>query len=158
MSVATMESHDLLWETTGARVQLAVARVQLAVARVQLAVARGFLGILGLGVCMNLIRLHCRLDKVGRIITVRDVHTDADRRVLRKFAQFHQRIADAMSSHRDWIADKQQPPFFKFAIVHLLDALVVQAEDIAETAALGASVEFANLVEEDLKGPLRSQT
>ena len=147
MHVAALESQDLLLEA-----------IDAIYARVQRAVAQGFLGILGLGVCMNLIRLRRRLNKVGRIITVRDVHTDADRRVLRKIAQFHQRIADAMSSHRDWIADKQQPPFFKFAIVHLLDALIVQAEDIAETAALGASVEFANLVEEDLKGPLRSQT
>ena len=38
----------------------------------------------------------------------------------------------------------------KFIIVRLLDALAVKAEDVAETAALGASVEFAELVKEDL--------
>lgn len=138
MRVAAMEPQDLPLEAIEANCK----RVQLAAAR----------GILGLGVCVNLVRLRHRLDKVGRVISGRDVRTEADRSLLRKIAQFHQRIADAMSSDRDRIVAMQPPPLFRFAIVRLLDALVVQAEDVAETAALGASAEFADLVEEELKG------
>ena len=120
--------------------------------RVQLAVAQGLCGILGLGVCVNLVRLRRRIDKMGRTISGWDVRTEADRSRLHKTAQFHQRIADAMGSDRDRIAAMRPPPLFRFPIVRLFDALVVQAEDVAETAALGASAEFASLVEEELMG------
>lgn len=141
MYVAAMESQDLLLEA-----------IDAIFTRVQHAVARGFLGILGLGVCMNLIRLRRRLGKMGRIITAKDVHTDADRRRLRKIAQFHQHIADSMSNARNLLADMKTRPLLQSRMMRLFDNVVVQAEDVAETAALGASMEFANLVKEDLKG------
>lgn len=137
MRVAAMEPQDLPLDA----IEAICKRVQLATAG----------GILGLGVCVNLVRLRYRLDRMGCAISGRDVRTEADRSLLRYLAQFHQRIADAMSRDRDRIA-MQPRPFFWFVIVRLLDALVVQAEDVAETAALGASAEFADLVKEELKG------
>ena len=148
MHVATLESQDPPWETTGARVQLAVARVQLAVARVQLAVARGW----GIAACVILFLLSRKLDDMGRMVSARDVHTEADRRLLRKIARGHQRIADSMSNARNLLADLQPRPFLWYRMMRLFDNVVVQAEDVAETAALGASMEFANLVKKDLKG------
>lgn len=141
MRVAAMGPQDLPLEA-----------IEAICKRVQLAAARGFLGIVGLGVCVNLVHARHKLDKMGRTISAMNVRTAADRSLLHKVAQFHQRIADAMSSDRDRKAAMQPRPFFRFAIVRLLDALVVQAEDVAETAALGASAEFADLVEEELKG------
>ena len=141
MRVAAMEPQDLPLEA-----------IEAICKRVQLAAARGLWGILGLGVCANLVRLRHKIDKMAHTISAMDVRAEADRSLLRKVAQFHQRIADAMSSDRDRIDAMQPPPLFRFAIVRLLDALVVQAEDVAETAALGASTEFADLVEEELKG------
>lgn len=55
-----------------------------------------------------------------------------------------------MSRDRDRLASMRPSPAFRFIILPLLDAIVVKAEDVAETAALGASVDFANLVKEDL--------
>lgn len=139
MRVATMESQD-------------VDAIDAICKRVQLAAAQGSVGVLGLGICVNLMRLRRRLDNMERIVAAREVRTEGDRRLLREVAQVHQRFANTMSRDRDQVAGMQPSPFFKFAIIRLFDALVVKAEDVAETAALGASVEFADLVNEDLKG------
>lgn len=45
-----------------------------------------------------------------------------------------------------------QPSSLGTLFGRLFEDLIVSAEDIAETAALGASAEFANLVKEDLAG------
>ena len=141
MRVAAVEPQDLTLDA-----------IEAICKRIQLAAARGLLGIVGLGVCVNLVHARHKLGKMGRTISAMDVRTEADRSLLRKIAHLHQRLADAMSRDRDRIAAMQPPPLFRFAIVRLLDALVVQAEDVAETAALGASAEFADLVDEELKG------
>lgn len=139
MRVATMAVQDL---TTDA--------IDAIRADVQLAAARGSAGILGLGLCAKLMRLRGKLDDMGRLVSAADVRTDEDRMLLGEVAQSHQALADVLSDARDQTAAKQPPPF-RFAIVHLFDALVVQAEDMAETAALSASAEFAALVKEELQ-------
>ena len=141
MRVVAVESEDIPLEAIDAICK-----------RVRFAAAQGAIGTLGLGVCANLIRLRYRLDGVKCAISLDDARTEADRTRLRKIARFHQRIADAMSGDRERIAAMQPPLLFRFAIVRLFDALVVQAEDLAETAALGASAEFADLVEKELMG------
>lgn len=118
--------------------------------RVQRAVPQGSLGILGLGLWVILMRLHAKLDRMGRTVGAMDVRTEEDRRLLGELAQNLQRFADAMGSQSDRAAGMKPFPF-RFVIVRLFDALAVKAEDIAETAALGASVEFANLAKEELK-------
>lgn len=118
--------------------------------RVQQAVARGSLGILGLGLWVKLIRLHALLDRMGRKVSAMDVRTEEDRRLLHECARDLQRCADIMSSQSDNMVGMALVPF-RAVIVRLFDALAVKAEDIAETAALGASVDFANLVKEELK-------
>ena len=139
MRVATMAVQDLKTD--------AIDAIR---ADVQLAAARGSVGILGLGLCAKLMRLRGKLDDMGRLVSAADVRTDEDRMLLGEIARSHQTLADLLSDARDRIAAKP-PPFFRFAIVHLFDGLVVQAEDMAETAALGASAEFAALVKEDLQ-------
>ena len=116
--------------------------------RVQGAVARGSLGILGLWV--KLVRLHSKLDRVGRTVSAMDVCAEEDRRLLHECARNLQTCADTMSSQSDNMGFMKPFPF-RSVIVRLFDALAVKAEDVAETAALGASVEFANLVKEELK-------
>ena len=58
---------------------------------------------------------------------------------------------------RDQLADSRPHLIFRVAGDRLFGALVVKAEDVAETAALGASMEFANLVTEDLKSHAASR-
>ena len=116
--------------------------------RVQCAVARGSFGILGLWV--KLMRLRPKLDRMGRTISAMDVCTEEGRRLLRECAQILQTCADTMSSQSDNTAGMTLFPF-RSVVVRLFDALAVKTEDIAETAALGSSVDFANLVEEELK-------
>ena len=128
-----------------------MAAVEAILERVQLAIARGHLGILGLGLCVALLRLSRGLDRMARVVSAADEHTGDYRAFLRDVAGGHQRIADRMSRDRDRLASVRPSPALRFIIVRLLDALVVKAENIAETAAFGASVEFANLVKEDLK-------
>ena len=140
MPVATMELPDHT-----------MAAVEAILERVQLAIARGHLGILGLGLCVALLRLSRGLDRMARVVSAADEHTEDYRAFLREVARGHQRIADRMSRDRDRLASMRPSPAFRFVIARLLDTLVVKAEDVAETAALGASVEFANLVKEDLK-------
>ena len=141
MRVATMGFQDH-----------AMTGVDDIVQRVQIGVARGHLGVLGLGLCVTLLRLRRTLDRMARVVSTADEHTEDYRKFLREVARGHKRAADRMSSDRDRLAGMRPSPAFRFIIVRLLDALVVKAEDVAETAALGASVEFANLVEEDLQG------
>ena len=77
--------------------------------------------------------------------------TDGYRMFLREVARHNQSVATKLSSDRDQLAEMRPFPLLRFILVRLVDAAVIKAEDIAETAALGASLEFANLVEEDLK-------
>lgn len=125
-----------------------MAAVEAILERVQIAIARGHLGILGLGLCVALLRLGSGLDRMARVVSAADEHAGDYRVFLREVARGHQRIADRMSRDRDRLASMRHSPALRFIIVRLLDALVAKAEDIAETAALGASVEFANLVKE----------
>ena len=140
MRVATMAVQDLKTD--------AIDAIR---ADVQLAAARGSVGILGLGLWAKLMRLRGKLDDMGRLVSAADVRTDEDRMLLGEVARSHQTLADVLNDARDRIAAKPPPPLFRFAIVHLFDGLVAQAEDMAETAALGASAEFAALVKEELQ-------
>ena len=140
MLVATMASQDLTLDATQAIRE-----------RVQLAAARGRLGILGLGLCADLLRLRRRFGRVEREVAALDVYTEDERKLLREFARCHQEVADSLDGYRDQLS-AMRLPFLGTILGRLFEALVVCAEDIAETAALGASAEFANLVKEDLKG------
>ena len=119
--------------------------------RVQRAVAQGDF-ILGIRLCVSLLRLRRGLDSMGRVVSATAVDTEGDRMFLRAVARHNQLVAAKLSSDRDQLAEMRPFPILRFMLVRLLDAAVIKAEDIAETAALGASLEFANLVEEDLKG------
>ena len=107
---------------------------------------RGSLGTL----YVTLLYARSELSQVGHAISAADVRSEGDRRLLREVAKDLQCFADVMSSCRSRLADSRWS-LFKVVVVRLVDALVVKAEDVAETAALGASLEFANLVKEDLK-------
>ena len=144
MRVAIMESEDL---AMGA-IDVCTTTIEAIRQRLWLALAQGSLGIL----CVIILWYAGRvLDEVGDAISAADVRSEEDRRRLREVAENHQRFAAAMGSYHDQLADRQWS-LFRVVGGRLLDALVVKAEDVAETAALGASLEFANLVKEDLKG------
>ena len=100
-----------------------------------------------LDVLFRLWKVRRRLDQVGDALSTADVRSEDDRTLLREVAQEHQRSADTLGSFRDRLPDWRP---FKVVVVPRLEALVIKAEDVAETAALGASLEFANLVKEDL--------
>ena len=122
--------------------------------RVRLALAQGSPGILCVVTLMYARRV---LDQVGRAISAADVRSEDDRRLLREVAECHQRFADTLNRYRDQLADSRPHLIFRVAGYRLSGALVVKAEDVAETAALGASMEFANLVTEDLKSHAASR-
>ncbi len=128
-----MDAVDAIWE------------------RIQSAVAQGTLGVLGLRLWWNLPRMRRRFDQLGRLVSGADVRTEGDRKILREVAQHVQSVGDALSGCRDEVAGISRHLPFRGAILNLFDVLIVEAEDLAETAALGASAEFANLVREDLK-------
>ena len=140
MRVATLQPQDHALEAINAVCE-----------RVQFAVARGHLGVLGLGLCVRLLHLRRNLDKFWREVSAAEVSTAGDRDVLRQVGRFCQQVADRMGGDRDRLASMQRPPFFLFMLLRLFDPIVIKAEDMAETAALSASVEFAGLVKEDLR-------
>ena len=119
--------------------------------RVRLAAAGGRLGILGLGLCADLLRLRRRFGQVEREVSALDVRTENERTLLREFAECQHGVAESLESCRAQLP-QVQPPFFGTLFGRLFEDLIVSAEDIAETAALGGSAEFAHLVDEDLKG------
>lgn len=119
--------------------------------RVQRAVGRGRLGILGLGLCADLLRLRRRFERVACEVGDLDVRTDNERTLLCEFARGQQQVAESLESYRNQLPTIQ-PSSLGTLFGRLFEDLIVSAEDIAETAALGASAEFANLVKEDLAG------
>ena len=144
MRVAAMESENLAMDA----VDVFTSTIEAIRKHLWLALAKGSLGIL----CV-IILLYARhvLGQVGDEISDADVRSEDDRARLREAAQGLQGFADAMGYFRDLLANRRRS-LFKVVVVALLDALAIKAEDVAETAALGASLEFANLVKEDLKG------
>ena len=144
MRVATIESEDPAMDA----IDVFTSTIEANRQRLRLALAQGSLGIQIVFMLLDVRRV---LDQVGDAISTADVRSEDDRTRLREVAQDLQRFADAMDSCRDLLADWRWS-LFKVVFVPLLEALVIKAEDVAETAALGASLEFANLVKEDLKG------
>ena len=134
-----MDAVDAIWE------------------RVRSAIAQGTLGVLGVRLRWDLWRMHCRFDHLSREVSKADVCTEDDREILRKVAQHVQSVGDALGDCRDEFAGISRPLPFRGAVLNRFDVLVVAAEDLAETAALGASSEFANLVHEDLKAHRAAQ-
>ena len=118
---------------------------------VQSMIARGSLGIVGLRLCVNLLRLRREFGRIGRAISAAEVRTEDDRRVLVSVAQRQQNAADVLSACRDQFAGIRRAVPLRGVVMHLFGALVITAEDVAETAALGASAEFADFVKENLK-------
>lgn len=112
---------------------------------------QGSLGVFGLGLCWDLLCMRRSLDQLSRAVSAADVSSEGDREVLRRVARRQQSLADALSRYRDEFAGIPRPLPFRRVVLRLFDALVTETEDLAETAALGASAEFANLVHEDLK-------
>ena len=140
MRVAAVKSEALALDEIDVRTSIIKA------IRKRVLLARGSLGTL----YVILLYARSELSQVGHAISAADVRSEGDRRLLREVAKDLQCFADAMSSCRSRLADSRWS-LFKVVVVRLVDALVVKAEDVAETAALGASLEFANLVKEDLK-------
>ena len=130
----------------------AIYVVTSTIERLRLALEQGSLSIrivfMLLGMLYRLWNVRRLFDQVGDAISTMDVRSEDDRTLLREVAQEHQRFVDVAGSLRDRLADWR---LFKVVVVPRLDALVIKAGDIAETAALGASSEFANLVKEDLE-------
>ena len=137
MRIATMESEDSTMDA-----------IVVFTSTIEHALAHGSLSI---QIVIGLWQARRVLDKLSRTISAADVRSEDDRAHLLDVAQGVQRFADTMDNYRDRLANRQRS-LFKVVVVPLLDALVIKAEDVAETAALGASLEFANLVKEDLKG------
>ena len=144
MRVATMESHDLAMDA----IDVFRSIIEAIRKRLRLALAQGSLGMGNL--CLILLYARRVLNQMGPAISAADVHSEEDRRLLREVAEDLQRLSDAMDSCPYRLASSQWS-LFRVVVVRLVGALVVKAEDMAETAALGASLEFANLVKEDLK-------
>ena len=144
MRVATIESEDPAMDA----IDVFTSTIEANRQRLRLALAQGSLSIQIVFMLLDARRV---LDQVGDAVSTADVRSEDDRTHLREVAEYHQRFADAMGSYRDGLADWRWS-LFKVVVVPLLDALVIKAEDVVETAALGASLEFADLVKEDLKG------
>ena len=142
MRVTAMESENLAMDA----IDVFTSIIDAIRKRVRLALAQGSLGIL----CVSLLYARRVLRQVSNAVSAADVRSEEDRRLLREIAEDLQRFADTMDSCRDQLADSRN--LFSVVVVRLVDALVVKAEDVAETAALGACLEFANLVKDDLKG------
>jgi len=112
---------------------------------------QGSLGVVGLCLCWDLLCMRRSLDQLSRAVSAAYVSSEDDRKVLRRVAQRQQSLGDALSRYRDEFAAIPRPLPLRGVALRLFDGLVVKAEDVAETAALGASADFANLVHEDLK-------
>ena len=125
--------------------------VDASLKRVRLALAQGSCGVLFVAYLWH---TRCFLDRASDAISGADVTSEADRELLLAAARHHQRFTDTLEGIRDQLADERLPlrlvPL-RFLAVRLLEILVIEAEDVAETAALGASAEFAKLVKEELR-------
>lgn len=125
--------------------------VDASLKRLRLTLAQGSRGVLLVAYLWHTRRM---LDRSRDAISGADVTSEADRYLLRRVAARHQSFADVLERIRCQLADERLPLRLapvRFAAVRLLETLVIEAEDLAETAALGASAEFAKLVNEDLR-------
>ena len=125
--------------------------VDASLKRLRLTLAQGSRGVLLVACLWHTRRM---LDRSRDAISGADVTGEADRYLLHRVAARHQSFADVLERIRCQLADERLPlrlAPFRFAAVRLLETLVIEAEDVAETAALGASAEFAKLVKEDLR-------
>lgn len=125
--------------------------VDASLKRLRLTLAQGSRGVL---LVANLWYTRRMLGRSRDAISAADVTSEVDRDLMRWVAARHQSFADVLEGIRGQLADELLPlrlAPFRFAAVRLLETLVIEAEDVAETAALGASAEFAKLVREDLR-------
>ena len=125
--------------------------VDTALKRLRLTLAQGSRGVV---LVANLWYTRRMLDRSRDAISATNVTSEADRDLLHQVATCHQSFADVLEGIRGQLASERLPlrlAPFRFAAMRLLETLVVEAEDLAETAALGASAEFAKLVKEDLR-------
>ena len=118
MRVAAVKSEALALDEIDVRTSIIKA------IRKRVLLARGSLGTL----YVILLYARSELSQVGHAISATDVRSEGDRRLLREVAKDLQCFADIMSCHSRW-------SLFKVVVVRLVDALVVKAEDVAETAA-----------------------
>ena len=147
MNAALVGSEDLTIDP----IDVFTSMIDASLKRVRLARAQGSRGVLFVAYLWYTRRI---LDQAGNAISAADVGSEADRQLLLRAARHHQRLADALDGIRNQLVN-ERPPLrllpFRFAAVRLLETLVVKAEDVAETAALGASAEFTKLVKENLR-------
>lgn len=117
--------------------------------RVRLAVERGSLE---LRLWIALVRALRAFRTMGAALSRAEVVTDEDRALLAEVARGHARFATTLRSGRDRLVSNadHRPGVFRRRNLRLMDTLMDDAGDLAETAALGASSDFARLVEREL--------
>lgn len=138
---------------TGANdpVDVFTSTVDASLKRLLLTLAQGSRGVL---LVASLWYTRRMLGRSRDAISAADVTSEVDRDLMHWVAARHQSFADVLEGIHGQLADELLPlrlAPFRFAAVRLLETLVIEAEDAAETAALGASAEFAKLVREDLR-------
>ena len=123
--------------------------IEVLAKRVQLAVARGSLEV---RLWMTLLRSRRALRTTRGCLDRAEVRSTEDRVLMSEVARGHTRFVATLERGRDRLTEDggTRPTMFRRLSLRLMDGLVDEAGDIAETAALSASAEFARLVERDL--------
>ena len=98
-------------------------------------------------------RTHRRLARLNNLLVNVEVESPEDRECLREVASSLATTAEALfEAHRRMGQDRPSMHVWPFGsmLMSSLESLAIKIEDMSETAALGASQEFANAVDQQL--------
>lgn len=117
--------------------------------RVRLTVERGSLEI---RLWISLVRALRAFRTMGAALSRAEVVTAEDRALMAEVARGHARCATTLRWGRDRLVSNgdHSTGVFRRRNLHLMDTLLDDAGDLAETAALSASAGFARLVDREL--------
>lgn len=123
--------------------------IEVLAKRVRLAVERGSLEIRS---WLSLVRALRAFRTMGAALSRAEVVTDEDRALLAEVARGHARFATTLRWGRDRLVSNgdHRTGVFRRWNLRLMDTLMDDAGDLAETAAPGASSDFARLVDREL--------
>ncbi len=121
--------------------------------RVRHAILSGSMMLMGGKACFYLYRARRKTEALRTLLSSLHVETGQDRQMLRDGARRLASAASVLQAAHEQLEQNQAHkaiPLFGTRMMRYLDDVACAVEDIAETAALGGSAEFADLVRDEI--------
>lgn len=121
--------------------------------RLHVAVMKGWLALLCTVLMCYLYRSRVHVNRLRRILSNLDIRTPEDRAHLREGASRLAAAAKTLNATFDLLQKRRAAlhvPWVGAPMMRSLESLICAVEDVAETAALGASQDFATVVRSEI--------